>query len=121
MVCPNQNWNSSVLFLSQCSFSCHSGIKLEKEGRKENDYAFALVSGFYLHETEGLRGEDSEQQVYVFLHSEGACGPSGMVWKRNFPNNFDLSSKLMIRKTQIGFCRECSNVCTSDLLSECSS
>lgn len=23
-----------------------------------------------------------------------------MVWKRNFPNNFDLSSKLMIRKTQ---------------------
>lgn len=74
MVCPNQNWNSSVLFLSQCSFSCHSGIKLAKEGRKENDYAFALVSGFYLHETEGLRGEDSEQQVYVFLHSEGVIG-----------------------------------------------
>lgn len=57
-----------------CSFSYNSGIKLKKEGSKENHYAFALNSRFYLHETQGLVGDDSEQQIYVFLCSEGVIG-----------------------------------------------
>lgn len=55
---------------------------------------------------------DSEQQAYFFCN-KGAigviCGSSDVMTPRNFPSNFDLSSKLMIRKIQICFCGKQSN------------
>lgn len=108
-------------------FCYNSGIKLEKEEPKENDHAFVFISDFYFHENKvqvGLGGGLGTASLLLLLQQGcywGDCGSSDVMTPRNFPSNFDLSSKLMIRKIQICFWGSSLISTTHNLLFKCSS